>query len=66
MQLGDPLDPALRSASLALNQKAVEPSSRFASIELRGSQAELSKFAPLGYLLSAGLALALVLSLWFI
>jgi len=64
MRIGDPLDPALQAASLALNGRAEHPSSRFASIELRGQTRQLSNLAPIGYVFSVGAALALIFLLW--
>jgi hypothetical protein len=64
MKIGAPLDPALESASLALNGRAEPHSSRFASIELRGRRASFSRFAPLGYVASALAGLLVVLVLW--
>ncbi len=64
MRLGDPLDPALQAASLALNGRARQASSRFASIELRTTSARFSQLAPLGYTAAVLLGVATVVTLW--
>jgi hypothetical protein len=66
MHLGDPLDPAIEAASLALAQRPIGPSSRFASIELRGEARPLSQLAPLGYAAAVLLGLISVSILWFL
>lgn len=65
MRIGDPLDPALEAASLTLSGRANQSSSRFASIELRGTEVRrLSGLAPLGYAVSVIAALTVVGALW--
>lgn len=64
MRLRDPLDPALQAASMALNGKPGQASSRFASIELRNQSARLSQLAPLGYALTVVAALVTIVGLW--
>jgi hypothetical protein len=64
MRLDDPMDPALAAASLALAKRPMDPSSRFASIELRGETRQLSHLAPLGYVASAFLGVVAVIVLW--
>lgn len=64
MKIGPSLDPALEAASLALTGREEQQSSRFASIELRGRKASLSRYAPLGYVLSALAGMAVVILLW--
>lgn len=66
MRLGDPMDPALEAASLALAKRPLGPSSRFASIELRGEVRHLSHLAPLGYAAAVLLGIVSVTVLWFI
>lgn len=64
MQLGQPTDPALEAASLALTGREAPGSSRFASIELRQSGRDLSQLAPLGYAASALAGAIVVAVLW--
>ncbi len=64
MRLGDPLDPALEAATLALSAQNRRPASRFASIELRSVDSRLSRWAPAGYLASGLLGLVVVAVLW--
>lgn len=64
MRLTDAPDPALEAASLALSGRRGGPSSRFASIELRGETRPLSHLAPLGYGVSVILGLLAVGVLW--
>lgn len=64
MRLTDAPDPALEAASLALSGRRGGPSSRFASIELRGEARHLSHLAPLGYAVSVLLGLVAVGVLW--
>lgn len=66
MRLTDAPDPALEAASLALSGRRGGPSSRFASIELRGETRQLSHLAPLGYVVSVFLGLVAVGVLWII
>jgi hypothetical protein len=66
MRLGDPMDPAIEAASLALAKRPIGPSSRFASIELRGEARPLSQLAPLGYGAAVVLGLLAVAVLWFL
>jgi hypothetical protein len=64
MRLTDAPDPALEAASLALSGRRGGPSSRFASIELRGEARPLSHLAPLGYAISVFFGLVAVAVLW--
>lgn len=64
MRIGDPLDPALEAATLALSGRNRRPASRFASIELRSVDSQLSRWAPAGYVVSAVLGLLVVGVLW--
>jgi hypothetical protein len=60
------MDPALEAASLALAKRPLGPSSRFASIELRGEVRQLSHLAPLGYAVAVLFGIVSVTVLWFI
>jgi hypothetical protein len=65
MRLGEPLDPALQAATVALSRQAQHHASRFASIELR-SQSNNRHLAPLGYLFAGLSGFAVVVTLWFL
>ncbi|HSC86314.1 MAG TPA: hypothetical protein VLC09_03555 [Polyangiaceae bacterium] len=64
MRLGDPLDPALEAATLALSGRKGRPASRFASIELRMAESRWDRWAPAGYLASGVLGVVVVAILW--
>jgi hypothetical protein len=66
MRLGDPLDPAIEAASLALNGSRQGANQGFASIELRGEKRQSGHYAPLGYAASAFCGLVAVAILWFL
>ncbi len=65
MRFGEQLDPALQAATVALSRRAQLHASRFASIELRGVSAQ-QHLAPLGYLLAATSAVAIIVTLWLL
>lgn len=69
MRLGSELDPALQAATQAISRRAQHTASRFASIELRMSQAGRGRsgrqLAPLGYAMATTFGLGLVLVAWF-
>jgi hypothetical protein len=66
MRLGDPLDPAIEAASLALNGNRAGATQGFASIELRGEKRQNGHYAPLGYAASALFGLIAVTILWLL
>lgn len=66
MRLGDPLDPALESATLALSGRTRRPATRFASIELRTVESRFNRLVPAGYLASGLLGLLVVGILWML
>jgi len=49
---------------MALNGRASQASSRFASIELRHQSARLSQLAPIGYALTVVVAVVTIVGLW--
>lgn len=66
MRLGDPLDPAIEAASLALSGNRGGTSQGFASIDLRGAKNQQGQYAPLGYAASALLGVIAVAILWLL
>jgi hypothetical protein len=66
MQRGEPLDPALVAATLALSRRAERQASRFATIDLRKVEAEKPHLALLGYFASVASALAVAVALWML
>lgn len=68
MRLGDPLDPALEAATLALTGRTRRPQSRFASIELRSEKPRpsMNRWAPAFYLASGVFGVLVVGILWML
>jgi hypothetical protein len=64
MRIGEPQDPALAAATRALSSRKGQPSSGFASIELRVADSRWGRLAPAGYFASGFLGLLVVAVLW--